>query len=673
MKPALLLIDIQNDFLQRPEMSPAAPVFVRQTRNLLEQWRALGLPVLHIHTIVRPDGEDRMPHWRDQDIWACVEGTSGSRPPLELGPLPEEKIFRKQFYSAFENEEISRCLKDLAVDHLVIAGLYLHSCIRSTVLDAYARGYKVWVAEEATASIDSLHGIISRDFLAERAACFLPNLELLSKVAGRELIRGQAQGEILPAGVCGGKWIDGKSHETWAQHDPAEWEKVIAHVALATPEDFHVAIELARQAQVQWARTPSSCRLQMLKSWSSVLATHGGELAEAMAKELGKPITLAREEIQFAIGLLRATVEQNENQASQPNRSGGIWGRHCPRGIVGVVTPWNNPVAIPAGKIGPALFHGNAVIWKPALQAPRTTLLLSQTISEAGFPNGLVNVLFGGPTAVRNLIVRQEISFLSFTGSISAGREVATLCGSHGKTFQGELGGNNAAIIMPDVDLSGIARESAFSAFAYAGQRCTATRRFLVHVDRAREFQDALLASVQSMCLGHPMDEQTIIGPVISREKQKSLELVVQEGLAQGAQLIYGGKIPARWTSGCWFEPTLLAVPSANLTIVREETFGPVAVWQVIKNLKEGLQQLNSVSQGLTASLYSGDPGAWNLFREEAECGVLKLNQPTMGVDPGVPFGGWKASGIGPPEHGPGDVESYTRWQAVYTPLTRSI
>ena len=508
---------------------------------------------------------------------------------------------------------------------------------------------------------------------AERAACPLPNPELLSKVASGELIRGQAQGETLPAGVCGGKWIDGKSHETWAQHDPAEWEKVIAHVALATPEDFHVAIELARQAQVQWARTPSSYRLQVLKSWSSVLATHEAELAEAMAKELGKPITLARQEIQFAMGLLRATVEQNEDQASQPIPSGGIWGRHCPRGIVGVVTPWNNPVAIPAGKIGPALFHGNAVIWKPALQAPRTTLLLSQTISEAGFPKGLVNVLFGGPSAVRNLIARQEISFLSFTGSISAGREVASLCGSHGKTFQGELGGNNAAIIMPDVDVSGIAREAAFSAFAYAGQRCTATRRFLVHVDRAREFQDALLASVQSMCLGHPMDEQTIIGPVISREKQKSLELVVQEGLAQGAQLICGGKIPPRWTSGCWFEPTLLAAHSSNLTVVQEETFGPVAVWQVINDLKEGLQQLNSVSQGLTASLYSNDPAAWNLFREEAECGVLKLNQPTMGVDPGVPFGGWKASGIGTPEHGPGDVESYTRWQAVYTPLPRSI
>ena len=508
---------------------------------------------------------------------------------------------------------------------------------------------------------------------ARGTPCFLPNPELLSKVADRELIRGQAQGEILPAGVCGGKCLDGKSRETWAQHDPSDWEKVLAHVALATQEDFQVAIELARQAQVQWARTPPSYRLQTLKSWSSVLATREDELAEAMTKELGKPITLARQEIQFAIGLLRATVEQNENQASQPNRSGEIWGRHCPRGIVGVVTPWNNPVAIPVGKIGPALFHGNAVIWKPALQAPRTTLLLSQTISEAGFPNGLVNVLFGGPTAVRNLVVRQEIPFLSFTGSISAGREVATLCGSHGKTFQGELGGNNAAIIMPDVDISGIAREAAFSAFAYAGQRCTATRRFLVHIDRAREFQDALLSSVQTMCLGHPMDEQTIIGPVISREKQKSLELVVQDGLAQGAQLIYGGRVPARWTFGCWFEPTLLAVPSANLRIVQEETFGPVAVWQVIKDLKEGLQQLNSVSQGLTASLYSGDPEAWSLFREEAECGVLKLNQPTMGVDPGVPFGGWKASGIGPPEHGPGDVESYTRWQAVYTPLPRSI
>jgi acyl-CoA reductase-like NAD-dependent aldehyde dehydrogenase len=162
------------------------------------------------------------------------------------------------------------------------------------------------------------------------------------------------------------------------------------------------------------------------------------------------------------------------------------------------------------------------------------------------------------------------------------------------------------------------------------------------------------------------MDPQTHVGPVISREKQERLKEEVQAACSGGAKLLCGGIIPSAWTMGCWFEPTLLDTPNPSLPVVQEETFGPVAVLQVVRNIEDALHILNGVSQGLVASLYSQDREAQRLFLEKAECGILKLNQPTMDVVPGAPFGGWKASGLGPPEHGVGDRECYTRWQAVY-------
>lgn len=666
MTRALLLVDIQNDFLERAGVNPSAEAFVRRAQRLLRPWRKLGLPVIYVQTLVRPDGRDRMPHWIKKGIWCCVEGTPGSRPPQGLEPLPSERVFRKHFYSAFEGEDLELHLKDLGVDHLVVAGLYLHSCVRSTALDAYARGYTVWIAKEAVASVDRVHDKVSRNFLAQRAALFLSSAEILHRCRKRRKASVPAGPGVLPGAVCGGKWVMAPTQGIWDQHDPSDWDKVAARVAIAGASIVKDAVAAAREAQSDWAGLPGTRRARAVEGWADVLASEENEMAKTMAGEIGKPILMARDEVRFAVRLLRAAATLDKGGAGRRTPAARLYSRRSPRGLVGLVTPWNNPVAIPAGKIGPALFHGNAVIWKSALQAPRTTLLLCQTLSRAGFPAGLVNLLFGGPSLVRDLISREEIPFISFTGSISAGREVAALCGLHGKTLQAELGGNNAAIVLPDADISTAARELAYSAFAYAGQRCTATRRFIVHRKRAQEFKDALIAAIAALVLGHPMAEKTVVGPVISREKQASLAALVHESLDQGGRLLAGGRIPGGWEAGCWFEPTLIEVSSPHQRVVQEETFGPLALWQEAGTLDEALQILNGVEQGLAASLYSRDPRAWSLFRKQAECGVLKLNQATAGVDSSLPFGGWKSSGIGPPEHGPGDVESYTRWQAIY-------
>jgi acyl-CoA reductase-like NAD-dependent aldehyde dehydrogenase len=331
-----------------------------------------------------------------------------------------------------------------------------------------------------------------------------------------------------------------------------------------------------------------------------------------------------------------------------------------------MITPWNNPVAIPVGKLGPALAFGNGVVWKAANRASCTSRLVVETLMQAGPARGLVNLLFGGAETARQLIRQSEVEGISLTGSCTTGREVAGLCAAFPKPLQAELGGNNAAIVMPDGDLKKAARELTIAAFSFSGQRCTATRRFLVHEAVRNRFEETLLSCIRSLRLGDPADPGTDVGPVISREKQSMLRDLVEETSAKGAKLLCGGKVPAEWDFGCWFEPTLFDARDSALRVVQEETFGPIAVLQTVRDLTEALQRLNGVDHGLAASLYSYDPEDQHRFLEEAKCGTLKLNQPTLGVGPEAAFGGWKGSGLGPPEHGIWDRDFYTRPQALY-------
>jgi acyl-CoA reductase-like NAD-dependent aldehyde dehydrogenase len=394
------------------------------------------------------------------------------------------------------------------------------------------------------------------------------------------------------------------------------------------------------------------------------VAKREADFAGVMAHELGKPIGLGHDEVRFAVELLHETaavVPREETPTSTDVNT-----RLCPLGVVGVVTPWNNPIAIPIGKLGPAIAFGNGVVWKAALQAPRTARLVLETLFEAGAPDGLVNLLFGGVDTAKQLVLRPEVQAISLTGSCATGREVARLCARFPKPLQAELGGNNAAIVMPDANVEKVAKDLALAAFSFSGQRCTATRRLVVHQDIRTGFVEAFVAATNALKLGDPQEIETQLGPVVSREKQTRLKALAEAATSHGARILCGGRIPAEWDFGCWFEPTLLDTPEPTLTVVQEESFGPIAVLQTAKDLDDALSLLNGVPHGLVASFYSEDPSFQRRFLEKAEVGILKLNQPTLGAAPGAPFGGWKASGVGPPEHGVWDQVFYTRPQALY-------
>lgn len=271
-------------------------------------------------------------------------------------------------------------------------------------------------------------------------------------------------------------------------------------------------------------------------------------------------------------------------------------------------------------------------------------------------------------TTGRWLLSHPQVAAVSFTGSIAAGRQVAAACGARGKLVQAELGGNNAVVVGRSADIEATARQVAAAAFSFAGQRCTAPRRLIVAQEVYAEFITAMISQVAHLRVGRPQEADTRLGPLISRERQRHTDALVEECRREGGQVICGGRIPPGFDGGCWYEPTLISGLRPQSRAVRDEAFGPLAVVLEAQDFDDALRSCNGVDQGLVAILYSSDPDEQRRFLDQAEAGILRIDDPQAGIHPDAPFTGWKASGIGLPEHGRWDGAFYTQPQAVYWP-----
>jgi acyl-CoA reductase-like NAD-dependent aldehyde dehydrogenase/nicotinamidase-related amidase len=667
MRPALLLVDLQADFLDRPGLVPAKAALTEQCARLLMGCRALGVPVLHAHTLVRADGSDRMPHWKRSGYWACVEETPGSRPPPALAPAGSEPIVGKTAFSAFGNPGFEARLRELGADTLILAGIYLHSCVRATALDAYGRGFDVWIVSDAVGSTEPLHAAVSRRYLEGRAASFLAIDAVLTRLGSAPRRPRRFAGAPLPVACIGGEWRRAADHPRIEKRNPARWDEVLGEVPMGGSEEVGAAAAMAAAACGPWRQMDVAARHSLLESWADRLSARSDALAGLLAREAGKPICDARAEIGRAVALIATACRVAADQGALVSASArGVWARRRPHGVVALITPWNNPVAIPVGKLAPALAFGNTVVWKPSWQAPRTAVAVMESLLESGFPEGAVNMVMGDAETAWHMILEPAIAAVSLTGSQAAGQQASALCAQVGKPLQAELGGNNAAVVLPDCDLVRFAPAMAMAAFGFAGQRCTATRRFIVLDAERRAFEDALTASVEALRLGPPESPATQVGPMISMQSRARVQDAVDGAVAHGARILCGGKVPEELGHGCWYRPTLLGCDDPKAAIVREETFGPVAVIQTAPDFDAALALANAVPQGLVTTLYGEDRALQSRFAERAEAGVLRLNETEFGIDPDAPFGGWKASGMGPPEHGIWDREFYSRAQAVY-------
>jgi nicotinamidase-related amidase len=285
MKPALLLVDLQRDFLERPGLTPSSDQLVAQCASLVEGCRVLNIPVAHVRTVIHRRLDNRMPHWKRNGYWACVSGTPGCDPPAPLLPLGEERVFEKSYYSAFGNPLLERVLREMGADTLILAGVYLHSCVRATALDGYERGYTVWVAEDAVGTTEPLHADMTRSYLHGRAVEFLHCEEILERL-GRTRTTPVCMAEAShPVGYVAGRPVRaGRSHELWEHRNPARWDEVLGHVALATPRDAEAAVTDAARAFSRWRHSRHQERVDLLNAWSEGLIRRVDALAGCMAE-----------------------------------------------------------------------------------------------------------------------------------------------------------------------------------------------------------------------------------------------------------------------------------------------------------------------------------------------------------------------------------------------------
>jgi aldehyde dehydrogenase (NAD+) len=344
--------------------------------------------------------------------------------------------------------------------------------------------------------------------------------------------------------------------------------------------------------------------------------------------------------------------------------------RRRPLGSIAVITPWNNPVYIPVGKLAPAIAYGNTVIWKPAPAGTAVAFEVLSALLEAGCPRGVAHLLCGDDSTARILMTDAHIDAVSLTGSSTAGYHAQLLSSRRRIPLQAELGGNNAAIVWSDANLELAAREVAQGAFVMAGQRCTANRRVVVESGVRDRFLSLLIGEVRSLSWGDPLAPETQVGPLVSQAQALRVVRCLESAGRSGLETL----VPQRdlavvlGLSGIetYVPPTIVVCDDPSHEIVQEETFGPILVVQRASSWEEAMKLCNGVRQGLAAALFSNSPSRQELFLEGARAGILKFNRSTADAEVDIPFGGWKESGIGPAEHGPSDREFFTRVQAVY-------
>ena len=650
MKPALVLIDLQRDYLAAAGMEPAAGQIVARAADLLALCRRRGMPVVHVWTTVHRSPDDRMEHWKQAGLWRCEEGTPGHAVPEALRPAPGEAVVHKQCFSGFAGPALDEALR--GCDTMVLAGVHLHACIRATALDAYARGLGVWVAADAVGSDDPLHAAITRRYLAERCVRFA-EVDALAEALTHA--KGAARaGEAAVETTC------------YEHRSPADVERVAWRVPVMGREA--IAAAAGDVEDMRRRDRPRAGVLAALGRVAQGLLENLEEFAVQITADVGKPIRMARGEVRRSAELLQAVAREAERPAQ--NGTGPTWVRRMPLGIVGLITPWNNPLAIPVGKLAPALAYGNGVLWKPApagsMVAQKLLALWRQCDETA--PLALVTGDQGTALAVAS---DARIDALTLSGSLAAGHALAEIAARRHLPWQAEMGGNNAAIIGAEADMPRAARDVASGALGFAGQRCTANRRVIVPAEQLEEWCEALAQAARELPWGDPTDERTVIGPVISRGKQRQLEALVARTheagcrvLATHADAAFEKSAPRQ--RGAFFAPAIVVCANADQEIVQEESFGPILVVQPAQSFDEALALCNGVKQGLAAALFGGTRAQRDRFLAEARAGILKLNQSTSDADAVSPFGGWKASGAGPAEHGSTDREFYTRVQTVY-------
>ena len=475
-----------------------------------------------------------------------------------------------------------------------------------------------------------------------------------------------------------GQWAECKSKKTFPNVNPANTDEVVGLFQASGPEDVRAAFDAAVKAQPAWAALPAPRRGEYLFKAAEILEGRLAKLGEEMTREEGKTLPESKGEVKRAINIFRYFGGEGARQFSYqiPSERENVfcYTMRKPLGVVGLITPWNFPSAIPAWKMLPALVGGNTVVLKPASLAPLSAYRLVEALHEAGVPAGAVNYLTGGGGSVGNAILEHSaLRAVSFTGSCEVGNKLHEKMNGRKVRIQLEMGGKNPTVVLKDAELDYAADVLVNGAFFSTGQKCTACSRAVVEKAVYEPLVEKLVAKTRKLKVGNGLDPGVDIGPAVDANQLETDLKYIEIGKKEGAELLCGGNRLAggAYDKGYFIEPTIFARVTPEMRIAQEEVFGPVLALMVANDFDDAMRLANCVKFGLSASIVSRDLTRVHQFINRIEAGLITVNLPTAGVEYQLPFGGTKESSFGMREQGPAAIDFYTETRTVYLKYTQ--
>jgi len=473
-------------------------------------------------------------------------------------------------------------------------------------------------------------------------------------------------------------WIGGeeaapRSGVYFERFNPADERELIARIPASSGEDAALAVEAAEAAYPSWRATPAPRRAEILFRAGQLLIERKDAYARDMTREMGKVLIEARGDVQEAIDMLFFMAGEGRRLYGQTTPS-ELGAKMCmtvrtPVGPAALITPWNFPMAIPSWKLAPCLVCGNTAVLKPAEDAPLSALNFVRTLTDAGLPPGVVNVVFGrGPEAGAALIADERVRIVSFTGSTRVGRAVGQQAAAGLKHCNLEMGGKNAIIVLADADLELALEGCLWGGFGTTGQRCTAASRVIVDRGIYAPFVARLIERARALRAGSGLDPEVQLGPIVNARQLQRIEEYVAIGKQEGARLSLGGirLCGGAWDRGLFFPPTIFTEATPDMRIAQEEIFGPVLTVLACDGLDDAITVANHSAYGLSAAIYTAQGNAAWRGLQDLAAGIVYVNAPTIGAEVHLPFGGVRASGNGHRESGAATLDVYSEWKTLY-------
>lgn len=469
------------------------------------------------------------------------------------------------------------------------------------------------------------------------------------------------------------EWVESVTGKQASSINPANRNESVGTIQLSSLEDLNQAVTSAKAVKRAWRNLSGAARGEFLYKTANIMESRIDDIAQTMTLEMGKTFPEAKGETARGIAILRYYAGEGMRKVGDvipsTDSEALMFTTRVPLGVVGVISPWNFPVAIPIWKMAPALIYGNAIVLKPASETAVTATKVMECFAEAGFPAGVVNMVTGSGSLIgKGLTEHPDVDGITFTGSNQVGKQIGQLALARGIKYQLEMGGKNPIIIAADADLDLAVDATISGGLKSTGQKCTATSRVIVQSEVYESFKSKLLEKVKALKVGHGMESDTWMGPCANENQLNNVMHYIQKGTEEGAKLLFGGNRPedAALKDGFYVNPTVFDEVTSDMTISREEIFGPVLALISVDSIEQAIEVANDTDYGLSASIYSQNIGSILSFIKDMDAGLVRINAETAGVELQAPFGGMKQSSSHSREQGQAAIEFFTAVKTVF-------